>query len=53
MKDGAAGHDGEGDRMDPSLEVEVKPSEIEGLGLFARRTFAAGERLKAPSKGSP
>jgi SET domain-containing protein len=26
--------------------VEAKPSAIEGLGLFARRAFAAGERIR-------
>ena len=28
-------------------DVEVRPSGIEGLGLFARRAFAAGARIRA------
>jgi SET domain-containing protein len=28
-------------------DVEVRPSGIEGLGLFARRAFAAGERIRS------
>ena len=31
----------------PTVDVEVGPSGIEGLGLFARRAFAAGERIRA------
>lgn len=29
--------------------IEVKPSPIEGLGIFATRTFEAGERIKSVS----
>ncbi len=32
--------------MDESPEVEVRPSAIEGLGIFARRGSAAGERIR-------
>ena len=28
------------------MEVEVKPSPIEGLGIFAARSFRAGERIR-------
>ncbi len=32
--------------MDESPEVGVRPSAIEGLGIFAPRGFAAGERIR-------
>ncbi len=32
--------------MEALPEVDVRPSAIEGLGLFARRAFAAGERIR-------
>jgi len=31
---------------DPAIEVEVRPSSIEGLGVFAQRDFRAGERIR-------
>ena len=35
-----------GDQTDGSLGVEVKSSTIEGLGLFALRPFASGQRIR-------
>jgi hypothetical protein len=34
-----------GDHKDDLLQVEVKSSSIEGLGLFATRSFHSGERI--------
>jgi SET domain-containing protein len=34
-------------RVGPMADVEVGSSGIEGLGLFARRAFAGGERIRA------
>ena len=35
-----------GPTVDESRRVEVRPSAIEGLGIFARHAFAAGERVR-------
>jgi hypothetical protein len=35
-----------GDQMDGSLDVEVKSSTIDGLGLFAIRPFSSGQRIR-------